>query len=107
QQSWRDENIKLDWNLARAARILVLDDIDKKIATQWTLSKLYDVIDSRCVHNLPTIITANRGVGELSRFWSVEKKNEDLSRAIISRIMGQLVKVIQFEGEDYRLCRDR
>ncbi len=106
QQSWSDESIKLDWNLARAARILVLDDIDKKAATQWTLSKLYDVIDSRCVHNLPTIITANRGVGELSKFWSVEGKNEDLSKAIISRIMGQLARVIHFKGEDYRFCKD-
>jgi DNA replication protein DnaC len=86
------------------ARILVLDGIDKKGGTQWTLSKLYDVIDYRCIHNLPTIITANRGVGELSTFWSREKKSEDLCKAIISRIMGQIVKVIHFEGEDYRFC---
>ncbi len=103
QQSWHDNSITLDLNLTRTAQILVLDDIDKKDATQWTMSKLYDVVDYRCIHNLPTIITANRDIAGLSGFWSKEKKNEDLSRAIISRILGQVVKIIQFKGEDYRL----
>ncbi len=106
QQSWRDESIKPDWNLTRNAQILVLDDIDKKDATPWTMSKLYDVVDYRCIHNLPTIITANRGIADLSKFWSREKKSEDLSKAIISRILGQVLRVIPFTGEDYRLLAE-
>ncbi len=106
QQSWHDKRIKTDWHLIREARILVLDDIDKKDAAPWTLSQLYDVVDYRCIHNLPTIITANRSIGELSSFWGAEKKKKDLSKAIISRILGQVIKVIHFEGEDYRLLAE-
>ena len=102
QQSWHDKRIHIDWQLSRYARILVLDDIDKKTATRWALSQLYDIIDYRYIHNLPTVMTANRSIIELSKFWN--KDSEDLGRAIISRVVGQLVKVIHFEGEDYRLC---
>jgi len=103
QQSWHDKRIQIDWNLTRYARILVLDDIDKKTATRWALSQLYDIIDYRYINNLPTVITANRSIIELTKFWNNE--SEDLCRAIISRIVGQLAKVVHFEGEDYRLLR--
>jgi DNA replication protein DnaC len=103
QQSWRDTSIKVNWNLIRNAGVLVLDDIDKKTATQWALEQLFDVIDYRDINNLPTIITANRNILELSAFWSKTRETEGLSRAIISRIVGQLYKIIFFEGKDYRL----
>jgi DNA replication protein DnaC len=102
QHSWHDKRVQIDWRLSRNARILVLDDIDKKTATRWALSQLYDIIDYRYIHNLPTVMTANRSLSELSQFW--HKDSEDLCRAIISRVVGQLVKVVHFEGEDYRFC---
>ncbi len=107
QQSWRDTSIRVDWNLIRNSGILVLDDIDKKIATQWALEQLFDVIDYRDTNNLPTIITANRSIIELSTFWSKTKETEKLSRAIISRFVGQLYKVFYFKGKDYRLEKNR
>jgi len=103
QQSWQDREVKIEWNLLRDAGILVLDDIDKKAATPWALGQLYDVLDYRQINELPTIITANRSISELSNFWNKSKETEDLSKAIISRIMGQVVKMIHFKGSDYRL----
>lgn len=107
QQSWNDTSIKVDWNLTRKARIFVLDDIDKKAATPWSLGRLYDILEYRYINELPTIITANRSILELSNFWNRNQETKDLSRAIISRIMGQLFKLLHFEGQDYRLCGDK
>ncbi|ETR68194.1 MAG: primosomal protein DnaI [Candidatus Magnetoglobus multicellularis str. Araruama] len=102
QQSWHDRSLKPDWNFTRESRILVLDDIDKKPSTQWALGQLYEILDIRDINNLPTIITTNRSIGELSEFWSNNIDTKGLSRSIISRIMGQIFKVIYFKGEDYR-----
>lgn len=103
QQSWQDRKIKFDWNLGRKAQILVLDDIDKRAATPWALGELYDILNFRDINELPTIITANRSILELSSFWNQNKEIENVSRAIISRILGQVLKIIPFKGKDYRL----
>ncbi len=107
QQSWDDANSKVNWNFTREARILFLDDIDKTVGTPWTLKKLFDAIDYRCTFNLPTIIAANHSIPELMNFWSKSREAEKLSRAIISRIMGQVIKVVHFEGQDYRLYGEK
>lgn len=105
QHSWHDTSIKVDWNMIRRAVVLVLDDIDKKTATEWALGKLYEVIDYRYINELPTIITANRSILELSTLWNKTKETENLSHAIISRIIGQLAKVLHFKGQDYRFTK--
>jgi len=105
QHSWHDTSVKVDWNMIRRAVVLVLDDIDKKAATEWALGKLYEVIDYRYINELPTIITANRSILELSTLWNKTKEIENLSHAIISRIIGQLAKVLHFKGQDYRFTK--
>jgi len=103
QQSWQDERVKVDWHLIRDSRLLVLDDMDKRAGTPWVLSNLYDIIDYRYMRQLPTIMTANRSLGELSAFWHTTEQSRDFSRALISRIMGQLGKIIHLRAEDFRL----
>jgi DNA replication protein DnaC len=104
QQSWQDTRVKVDVRLVRESRVLVLDDMDKKAGAQWMLSHLYDIIDYRYIQQLPTIMTANRSIGDLCRFWNKSQPVSDLSRAIISRIMGQLLKIIPVRAEDFRLA---
>lgn len=104
QQSWHDGRVKVDFSLIRESRMLVLDDMDKKAYAQWMLSHLYDIVDYRYIRQLPTIMTANRSIGELCRFLNESQGASDLSKAIISRIMGQLGKVVHMKGEDYRLA---
>ena len=103
QQSWHDKGVKVEWHLGREAQILLLDDIDKKSATPWALGELYEVLNFRDVSELPTIITANRNILELANFWNKNKETEELGKTIISRILGQVSKIIQFQGADYRL----
>jgi len=80
----------------------VLDDIDKRAPTEWALGKFYELIDYRCLRLLPTILTANRNLEELSSFWSRNEQTQDLAGAIVSRMVGQLSEVIEFSGRDYR-----
>ena len=104
QQSWHDARVKVDGRLIRDSRVLVLDDMDKKAGARWMLSHLYDVIDYRYIRQLPTIMTANRSMADLCRFWNENQGGSDLSRAIISRIMGQLAKIVHLRAEDFRLA---
>lgn len=104
QQSWHDGRVKVDGRLIRDSRLLVLDDIDKKAGARWMLSYLYDIIDYRYIRQLPTIITANKAIGALCRFWDENQGDSDLSKAIISRIMGQLAKIVHIRAQDFRLA---
>ncbi|MTI82217.1 MAG: AAA family ATPase [Firmicutes bacterium] len=56
-------------NIIEAARevpLLILDDLGVHNYTQWTKNKLYSIINYRLNYQLPTIITTNLSVAELS-----------------------------------------
>ncbi len=40
-------------------RVLVLDDLGKEHPTEWTISQLYAIIDTRCENERATVITSN------------------------------------------------
>lgn len=106
QQSWHNSDADSEYDLWRRAAnvtLLVLDDIDKRASSEWTLGKLYDLIDYRYVRQLPTIMTANRSLEALSTYWARTEQMQDLAKAIVSRTIGQLSAVIEFSGHDYRL----
>lgn len=62
------------------------------------LGKLYELVDQRYLHCLPTILTANRNLEALSTYWGKTEPMQGLARAIVSRIVGQLAAVIQILG---------
>lgn len=95
------------WGAARAAKILLIDDLDKTQTSPWAMSKLYSLINGRCDRRLPTIITANRSVMQLRKVWSAPRQKDhvkDTGGAVLSRIGGQLVKAVEFRGEDQRFA---
>lgn len=102
QESWHDRGIKTDWHLARDARILIIDDLDKRPPTPWAMGQLYELTDYRMICLKPTIFTANHSLRELEKQWKAKAEIADLGAAIISRIRGNLADDIEFEGEDYR-----
>jgi DNA replication protein DnaC len=76
--------------------LLILDDLGTEFANQFTVSCLYNLLNTRLNKGLPTIISTNLGAGELlSRY-------ED---RIYSRILGQDTVVLRFLGRDKRLSR--
>lgn len=72
--------------------LLVLDDLGAEFITSFTVSQLYNIINSRIISSLPTIISTNFD------FEEVEKK---YSQRVASRIIGSF-QPIMFFGEDIR-----
>lgn len=107
QESWSSDFGETEgalWGRARAAEILLIDDLDKTSTGQWAMGKLFALINHRYERQMPTIITANRGIDELRAVWrgSSYPHVADTGMAILSRIMGQLWGTVEFKGKDQR-----
>ncbi len=72
--------------------LLIIDDLGTEMTTQFTVSALYHVINTRMMENRATIISTNLADTELARRYSPQ---------IASRITG-VYRLIQFAGNDIR-----
>jgi DNA replication protein DnaC len=52
---------------AREAEILILDDLGMHNYTEWTVNKLYSIINYRANNNLPLIVTTNLDMLQLEK----------------------------------------
>lgn len=77
-------------------RLLIIDDLGTEFSNAFTLSTLYNLLNTRQNKGLPTIISTNLSPDELAR------KYED---RIYSRIIGSGCKVLPFEGRDARVSK--
>ena len=75
-------------------QLLIIDDLGTEFTNQFTVSALYNLLNTRQNKGLPTIISTNLSHDELAR------KYED---RIYSRIIGSNCKVLVFNGKDRRL----
>lgn len=76
----------------KAVSILVIDDLGKEHKSEWTQSILYDIVNYRYEHLLPTIITTNFNDTELANY---------CEHAVWSRL-GEMCSGIKMSGGDYR-----
>ncbi len=74
--------------------LLIIDDLGTEFASQFTLSTIYNLLNSRQNKGLATIISTNLSPDELA------KRYED---RIYSRIIGSGCKVLAFVGKDKRI----
>lgn len=72
--------------------LLIIDDLGTEMTTQFTISALYTVINSRMMENRATIISTNLADTELEGRYSPQ---------IASRLIGTY-RLVQFAGEDIR-----
>ena len=75
--------------------LLVLDDLGTEMVTQFTLSALYTLINTRLMNGKKTIISSNLTLDELKRSYTPQ---------IVSRLEGEY-RNFTFFGEDIRLKR--
>ncbi len=74
----------------RNVRLLVLDDLGTQNATGWAQEKLYQIVNHRYMHRLPTIITTNIDL-------------DDLDGRVRSRLQDpDLVTSVRILAPDYR-----
>ena len=77
-------------------RLLIIDDLGTEFINGFTVSTLYNLLNTRQNKGLATIISTNLSPDELAR------KYED---RIYSRIIGSGSKVLPFEGKDARVSK--
>ncbi|MBR6259355.1 MAG: ATP-binding protein [Oscillospiraceae bacterium] len=73
--------------------LLILDDLGTEMTTAFTVSALYEIVNTRLTSGKKTIITSNMAPEELSRRYSPQ---------IASRITGEYL-TLRFYGSDIRL----
>lgn len=85
----REDSIKED---ILTCDLLIIDDLGTEFVTQFTTAELYNIINSRILSSLPTIISTNLEVEQIA---------EKYSQRVASRIMGS-TDAIYFCGKDIR-----
>lgn len=78
-----------------ACDLLIIDDLGTEMVTQFTVSVLYQVINSRLMERKPTILSTNMSPEEIRSRYSPQ---------IASRILGTY-QVMQFLGTDIRMLK--
>jgi DNA replication protein DnaC len=63
----------------RAHPLLILDDLGTQSATPWAQEKLFQILNTRFNHRLPTILTMNRGLEDLEERLRVRVTDPDLA----------------------------
>ena len=76
--------------------LLIIDDLGAEFITQFSVSALNNLINTRQNKGLSTIISTNLSAGELAAKYEGR---------IYSRIIGADYTVLRFEGEDRRIMR--
>ena len=71
---------------AEGSPLLVIDDLGKENPGDWSLSKLFQLIDERYGARRPTIITTQFGTSKLEERWVSKGGAPETARAILSRI---------------------
>jgi len=77
--------------------LLILDDLGTEMTTAFTVSALYELVNTRLVTGKKTIVSSNLTINELRRRYSGQ---------IMSRLEGEY-QVLTFRGEDIRKRRNK
>lgn len=77
------------------AELLVIDDLGTEFITNYVQSLFYDIVNSRMLHGLPTIINTNLSFEELEARYTPR---------ITSRLIGEY-SVKSFAGSDIRILK--
>ena len=89
-----DEVVELRLEIKRYLEcdLLILDDLGTEMTTAFTISALYELINTRLITNKKTIVSSNLTIDELRHRYSEQ---------IMSRLEGEY-QVLIFRGEDIR-----
>jgi len=76
--------------------LLIIDDLGTELTTAFTISTLYEIINTRLVTSKKTLVNSNMTIDEMRRRYSPQ---------IMSRLEGEY-QVLTFYGEDIRKKRN-
>ena len=76
--------------------LLILDDLGAEFSTQFTVSAIYNIINTRLLKRLPTIISTNLGI---------EGIQQKYTERVASRLIGEYT-LLRFTGKDVRQLKN-
>ena len=85
--------------------LLVIDDLGKEKATEWTLATLYAIIDGRYDRAMPTIITTNYDTHNLIKRITPQDGDYELNLVTAEAIVDRLIEMsesIAVTGKSWR-----
>jgi len=88
-----DKNMSVDTDKFMTCDLLIMDDLGTEVSNAFTVSCLYNIINTRLVAGKATIINTNLSLAEI---------NKRYTDRIGSRIMGEY-NIHQFLGSDIRM----
>lgn len=77
--------------------LLIIDDLGTEYHNQYTVSNMYNIINSRLLTGKPLIINTNLTLGDMEKIYSAR---------LVSRLVGSGLK-LNFVGEDIRVKKRR
>lgn len=81
--------------------LLVIDDMGKEPPTEWGVSKIYTIINSRYEGYKPTIVTSNYTDTELERRLTPPGGDDTTARATVDRLR-EMCEALVMEGQSWR-----
>lgn len=102
KDSYNSDGEKEGYIIERYSKVnmLIIDDLGKERPSEWTLEKLFTIINNRYENNLPVIITTNYNRDKL-RERLANNNNYEIADSIISRLY-EMCKGIAIYGNDKR-----
>lgn len=88
-------------NVYRTIPLLVIDDPGKEQPTEWSLSRLYSIIDYRYRNLLPVIITSNYGDKELVERLTPQYGDRQTALALVDRLF-EMCLAVPMGGQSWR-----
>lgn len=84
-----------------SADLVVLDDLGAEQLTDWTMTKLYTIINGLYTRNTAVIVTTNCSLQELKQRLTVDGNSRVFSRIV------EMTDGVLFTADDYRLRKIR
>ncbi|MBT9176474.1 MAG: Primosomal protein DnaI [Firmicutes bacterium] len=76
----------------KEARVLILDDLGAEHSTDFVTNRLFDIINFRCNHSLPLVVSSNLGAPQIAELYGPR---------IASRLL-EMCEPVTLVGEDIR-----
>lgn len=80
--------------------VLVIDDLGKEDATEWSLGTVFAVVNARYEAMLPTILTSNYAPDELEE--RLARKGERVTAEAIASRIAEVCAIVRLPGPDRR-----
>lgn len=99
-----DDGEEVETARYKRCALLVIDDLGKEQCTDWSLAKLYEIINDRYEKCKPTVITTNYSHDELIRRLVPKGGDSKTAGALVSRMKESAI-VIDMIWDDWREMR--